>query len=112
VDQLAELWLFLCDVWTLLSPPHHDGVVYAVFGWDDALIYLAIILTSYAISVSMAPKIGDPKSAAFDDFSFPQADEGTPQAVVFGDCWSGDWCILALGNFETSPIRKDSGGGK
>lgn len=72
----------------------------------ETLIYIAIIVVSYFVAQSMAPKPKTPKPAAFEDFQFPQAEEGTPQTVVFGDVWSGDWTVLALGNYSTSPIRK------
>lgn len=73
-----------------------------------ALVSMAV---SYVISAAMAPKPVPPEAAGIKDFDFPQVDEGTSQAVIFGDCWSGDWCILGLGNFSTSAIKK-SGGGK
>lgn len=49
---------------------------------------------------------------ALEEIDFPQADEGTPQAVFFGDCWSEDWMVLAVGNYRTSPITSQGGGGK
>lgn len=71
---------------------------------------IIIMIASYLISAAMQPKQRPPKPAAFEDFDFPQADEGTPQAMVFGDCWIEDWTVLGLGNFMTEAIRK--GGGK
>ena len=75
-------------------------------GW--ALVMMAV---SYVISASMMPKAVPPKPAALDEFNFPQATEGTAQAVIFGDCWSGDWTVLAVGNYRSTPI-KSSGGKK
>lgn len=49
---------------------------------------------------------------AFSEIDFPQADEGTPQAVFFGECWTQDWMVLGVGNYRTTPIMSDSRGGK
>jgi len=68
------------------------------------LYYIASMLISYFVSSLLAPKPQQPKAAAFDDFDFPQVEEGTPQAVVFGDCWSEDWTIIGLGNYRTEEI--------
>lgn len=59
---------------------------------------------------SNAPQAKPPE--ALEEIDFPQADEGTPQAVFFGDCWSEDWMVLAVGNYRTSPIMSEGGGGK
>jgi hypothetical protein len=72
--------------------------------------FVATMVVSYLITQAMTPKPIEPAAATFADFDFPQADEGTPKAVVFGDYWCSDWTILALGNYSTSPIRKDGGG--
>lgn len=71
-----------------------------------ALISLVI---SYAISAAMAPKPVSAQAAGIDDFEFPEAEEGTPEAVIFGDCWSGNWCVLAVGNYNISAITQDTG---
>lgn len=78
-----------------------------VMGWDD---YLIILVASTLISLAMMPKQQGQPPTAFDDIDFPQADEGTPQAVFFGDCWSGDWTVLAVGNYRVDEIP--GGGGK
>lgn len=80
-----------------------------VMGWDDAL-YLMIIST--VISMALAPKQQTPPPTAFEDIDFPQVDEGTPQAVFFGDCWTGDWTVLAVGNYRTEEIPGGGGGKK
>jgi len=46
------------------------------------------------------------KPAALEDFDFPQAQEGTPQAVYFGDCWTDGWMVLWYGNMRTTKIKK------
>lgn len=71
--------------------------------------YIIMMVASYVISYAMQPKPQVPTPAAMDDFDFPQADEGTPQAVVFGDVWMSDWMVLTVGNYRTTPIRTRSG---
>lgn len=71
--------------------------------------YLAMLIASMIISYAMMPKQVPPPPAAFEDFEFPMADEGTPQAVIFGDCWCGDWTVLGVGNYKTSAIKTDGG---
>ena len=77
-----------------------------MFGWDTA-IYL--LIASIVISVAMAPKIQQPTPTAFEDIEFPSADEGTPQAVFFGDCWTEDWMVLTVGKYRTTPIKSSGG---
>lgn len=45
------------------------------------------------------------KPTALEDFDFPQVEEGTPQAVFFGDCWTDGWMVLWYGNFRTKKIK-------
>lgn len=77
-----------------------------MMGWDTA-IYLMI--ASIVISVALAPKVQAPPPTAFEDIDFPQTDEGTPQAVFFGDCWSEDWLVITVGNYRTEEIRSSGG---
>lgn len=77
----------------------------------EPLTALIFIAASIIISAALAPKVQSPPPEAFEDIDFPQADEGTPQAVTFGDCWSEDWTVLAVGKYRTEPIEV-SGGGK
>jgi hypothetical protein len=69
---------------------------------------IGLLVISYAITALTAkkPVSTDAKPATFQDFNFPQHKEGTPQAIIFGDCWSGDWMILHTGNFKSEAIRK------
>lgn len=71
--------------------------------------WVASIIVSALISYATAPRPVDAKPAALTDFDFPQFEEGTPQCVIFGDCWSSDFFILGLGNFGTEAIKSDSG---
>lgn len=72
-------------------------------------VYIIILIVSMFLQQANAPKPQKPKPAAFSDFEFPQFDEGTPQAVFFGDNWTEDWMVLGVGNYRTSPIRTKSG---
>lgn len=76
---------------------------------------IAFFIVSYAVTALTAKKpagVEDAKPSTFQDFNFPQHKEGTPQAVIFGDCWSGDWMVLHTGNFRTEAIRKSNSAGK
>lgn len=70
---------------------------------------IAMLVASLVIQAAMMPKQQPPAPAAFEDFDFPQADEGTPQAVVFGDVWCSDWTVLGVGNYRTTAIKKKGG---
>lgn len=72
--------------------------------WQIAILVLSIIA-----QVALAPKPNEPKPAAFSDIEVPQIEEGTPEAVIFGDVWSGDWMVLAMGNFRTTPVKSSAG---
>lgn len=67
-------------------------------------VQLAIFVVSLIISYATRPKPETPRPAAFEDFQFPQAEEGTPQAVFFGDVWTEDWMVVGVGNYRTTPI--------
>lgn len=74
--------------------------------WVTAIVML---VASFVIQAAMAPKQQVQPPAAFDDFNFPQAEEGTPQAVYFGEVWSTSWMVLAVGNYRTTAIRTSGG---
>jgi hypothetical protein len=69
-------------------------------------VQIAVLIVSALITYATQPRPKPAKRAAFSDFEFPQADEGTPQAVIFGDCWTDDWMVLGVGNYRSTPIRK------
>lgn len=75
-----------------------------MFAW--ALIFT---IASYALQ-SLTMKQQQSKPAALDEFDFPQWEEGTPQAVIFGDNWLKGPMVLWYGNLRTIKIR--SGGKK
>ncbi len=68
---------------------------------------IALLVVSYAITALMTPKPSVPKPALMEDFDLPQIDEGTPQAVVFGDVWTPDWLVLWYGDLRSSPIKSN-----
>lgn len=70
--------------------------------WPVAIL---LLVASWVIGAATAPKPQQQKPTAFEDIDFPQAEEGTPQNVIFGDTWSGDWTVLAVGNYRTEPIK-------
>lgn len=73
----------------------------------EQLIYFVVMLV---LSYALQPKPPQPKAAAFDDFDFPTAEDGTPQIVVFGDVWLTDWTVIGVGNYRNEVIMKSSGG--
>lgn len=77
------------------------------------MIAMAIFMmvASYVITAAVTPPPGNnaPDPALFEDIDFPQVAEGTPQMVVFGDCWIKDWTVLAVGDYRTKPIKTKSG---
>lgn len=66
------------------------------------------MVASYAIQ-AVTMKQQTPKAAALSDFEFPQSDEGTPQAVFFGDCWTTGWQVIWYGNYHTIKIKAKGG---
>jgi hypothetical protein len=71
---------------------------------------VAMLVISAIISYALMPKMPVTPPESFTDIEFPQTDEGTAQAVIFGDVWSGDWVVLNVGNYRTTAIEKDGGG--
>lgn len=72
-------------------------------------VQIAMLAVSWLLSYAARPKPIIPKAAAFEDFDFPQCEEGTPQCVVFGDVWTEDWMVLGVGDYRTEAIRKRGG---
>lgn len=77
------------------------------------MVYAAIIIAiiaAVAIAANM-PKQPSSKPAALGDFDFPQFEVGTPECVIFGDCWVPDWMVLGYGNYRSQPIYPSGGKG-
>lgn len=66
---------------------------------------IAMMVASMVISIALTPSPAKPKAATYDDMNIPQVEDGTPQAVFFGECWSGDWQVIAYGGLATTPIK-------
>lgn len=74
--------------------------------------FIAYVAIAIIISVALTPKVRPRAPEAFQDIDFPQAEEGTPQCVIFGDVWVDDWMVMAVGDYRTQAIEKDGGGKK
>lgn len=85
-----------------------------VFGWDDILIALALMIVSAAITALTTKKPANQNATpnTLTDFSLPNISEGTPQAVVFGDVWLVSWQVLYYGNLGVEAIRAKKSGKK
>ncbi len=86
-----------------------------IFGIDDAFIMLALFAASALLSAltTKAPtRPANAVPAGLGEFDIPQIAEGTPQTIVFGDCWIKDPQILWYGNLRSEAITKSVGGGK
>lgn len=75
-----------------------------LFAWA-----LVALVATYAVSALLIPKPQPQKPAAFEDWDFPQFEEGTPQAVYFGDCWTSGWFVLWYGNYRTTKVKARGG---
>lgn len=81
--------------------------MFAAIGW--AIVrFVAVMVVSYLVNQALTkrPSSQSPDAVNSKDWNFPQIDEGTPQCVFFGDCWTEDWQVLAYGNYRTSEIKK------
>lgn len=74
-------------------------------GWE----YVVVLIISIIVQIALAPRPSVPTPATFSDFDFPQYEEGTPQAVIFGDCRLRGWMVLRFGEFGVYPIQKKGG---
>lgn len=73
----------------------------------NILYYVAIMLASFILNAALARRPNNKTEAATaDSWDFPQAEEGTPQCVFFGDCWTQDWHVLSYGNYRYKAIKK------
>ncbi|MEC5319047.1 hypothetical protein VSX61_08865 [Brenneria populi subsp. brevivirga] len=83
-----------------------DGKPVAMAYWQ-VFYYLAVMVASYFINQAIARKnqtSAQPVTA--DEWDFPQTEEGTPQCIFFGDCWTPDWQVLDYGNYRYEAIKK------
>ncbi len=73
---------------------------------------IVIMVASAVLSYALRPRQQGPQPTAFEDIDFPQATEGTPQAVVFGDVWTADWMVLGVGDYRVTDIRRLTSSGR
>lgn len=76
--------------------------------WGAVAKFVASVIASYVLSRALAPKAknSQPKAATEDNWNMPVPDEGAPQCVFFGDCWTSDWFVLGYGNYRYQAIKK------
>ncbi|MEG7460882.1 hypothetical protein [Serratia marcescens] len=76
--------------------------------WWAVAKWVATIIASYVINRALTPKPKNntPEAATENDWNMPMPDEGTPQCIFFGDCWTADWCVLGYGNYRYQAIKK------
>lgn len=70
--------------------------------WAWALV---LLVATTIITIILTPKPTGPAAASLEDFEFPQFEEGTPQAVFFGDCWTDGWMVLWFGRLRSKAIK-------
>lgn len=70
--------------------------------WAWALV---LMVASYAIQ-SLLIKRPNAKPKAESEIDFPQEEEGTPQAWLFGDGWEKGFQTVWHGNFRTIKIKQ------
>ena len=68
------------------------------------LVALALFVASFLLSALLV-KGQRQKPASLEEFDLPQANEGTPQGVAFGDIWSPGWQVLWFGNLRTKKVK-------
>jgi hypothetical protein len=71
-----------------------------------------VMVAGYVIQAVAMKKPKGPSAATLDSFEIPQVDEGTPQAVVFGEGWLDGWQVVWHGNYRTTKITSGGGGKK
>ena len=72
------------------------------------LFALLLLVVRYVIQ-SFLVKRPAVKPTALEDWDFPQSDDGTPQTVFFGDCWTESPQVLWYGNYRTIKIKAKGG---
>lgn len=70
-----------------------------------AIIVGLVLMAASVLISSLAMKNNRPKPATLEEFDFPQVEEGTPQAWLFGQCWTPGWQVLWFGQLATKKIK-------
>lgn len=69
------------------------------------LVFALVLLVASYLITSLTMKTPQAKAATLADWDIPQSEEGTEQAVIFGDVWLKGPFILWYGNYRTVKIR-------
>ena len=69
-------------------------------------VQLILLVVSYIVSAALAPKPPKPKSAALEDFDMPQAVQGAPFAMIFGEVLDESPTVAWFGELTPRPIKK------
>ncbi len=67
---------------------------------------LVILVISSLIQYALAPKPPKPKPAALEDFDMPQAVQGAPFAMIFGEALDESPTVAWFGELTPRPIKK------
>lgn len=70
---------------------------------------IVLLISAYVLQALLTKRPSQPKPDLIQDFQFPTTNEGTPQPVIFGDCWTVDWCVLWYGDLSSKPIAGKGG---
>ena len=68
-------------------------------------VVVALLVVSFVLT-SLMVKNQKQKPASLEEFDFPQSDEGTPEAVIFGDVWQKGPFVPWYGDLETIKIKQ------
>lgn len=74
-----------------------------------AIIVALVLMAVSLIITSMMMKPNKVQPAALEDFDFPMWEEGTPEAVLFGDGWMSGPMVTWYGSYRTAKIQTSSG---
>lgn len=72
----------------------------------QVIYYIVVMLVSYYVSSQMMKKQRGADPLNERDVDIPQVSEGTPQAILHGDCWSAGWTVLGWGNVRNQGVKK------
>lgn len=69
-------------------------------------VVVALLVVSFVLTSLMVKKQNQ-KPASLEEFDFPQADEGTPESVIFGDVWQKGPFVPWYGQLTTKKIKQE-----
>ena len=111
----SALWLVLmaCQAWNAPAEVIRavDGrpllingrPVYREKAWIAQLVWMVV---SAIINYALSPKPPKPKPASIDDFDMPQAVQGAPFAMIFGEVEDKSPVVGWYGDLTSKPIKK------